>query len=119
MTASRKLIGESADYQSTVTLVILSLFPTCPILASPTTEPGRRGWRRRLGSPISAPHFFARTLPTASSAQTTLAFRFPLCTSVLPVVEALLLDRDEPASTRLTLATPGYPPLPTPHRIES
>jgi hypothetical protein len=45
-------------YPSTVTSVILSPFLTCPILASPTTEPGRRGWKRRLGSPISAPHFF-------------------------------------------------------------
>jgi hypothetical protein len=47
---------------STVTPVILSASRTCPILASPTTEPGRRGWKRRLGSPISAPHFFALNL---------------------------------------------------------
>src|SRR5260370_15529654 len=49
-------------YQSTVTLVILSASSTSRILASPTTEPGRRGWKRRLGSPISAPHFFAFNL---------------------------------------------------------
>ena len=49
-------------YQGTVTLVILPAFRTCRILASPTTEPGRRGWKRRLGSPISAPHFFACNL---------------------------------------------------------
>ncbi len=46
-------------YPGTVTSVILSAFATCRILASPTTEPGRRGWKRRLGSPHSTPHFFA------------------------------------------------------------
>src|ERR1700684_2343427 len=46
------------SYLRSVTLVILSVFSTGRILASPTTEPGRRGWSRRLGSPISTPHFF-------------------------------------------------------------
>jgi len=57
--------GNLPGYLRTVTLVILSAFSTCPILASPTTEPGRRGWSRRLGSPDSTPHFFA---PNSSSA---------------------------------------------------
>ena len=55
------LVKPPSGYQGTVTLVILSASATCRILASPTTEPGRRGWKRRLGSPLSAPHFFART----------------------------------------------------------
>src|SRR5229473_5109652 len=54
--------GPPSGYLSTVTPVILSAFSTCPILASPTTEPGRRGWKRRLGSPLSAPHFFCLAL---------------------------------------------------------
>jgi len=55
------LVKPPPGYEGTVTLVILSAFRTCHILTSPTTEPGRRGWKRRLGSPLSAPHFFART----------------------------------------------------------
>ena len=58
------LVKPPSGYQGTVTLVILSASATCRILASPTTEPGRRGWKRRLGSPLSAPHFFARTAAT-------------------------------------------------------
>jgi hypothetical protein len=66
-------------YQSTVTLVILSPSATCPILASPTTEPGRRGWKRRLGSPVSAPHFFARSRKRSFPALTQAFPRVPLC----------------------------------------
>jgi hypothetical protein len=51
----------SFGYQGAVTSVILSASCTCRILASPTTEPGRRGWKRRLGSPLSAPHFLPCT----------------------------------------------------------
>src|SRR3954447_12199880 len=47
----------SGSYLRTVTPVILSLFYTCGILASPTTEPGRRGWERRLRSLLPTPHF--------------------------------------------------------------
>jgi hypothetical protein len=60
-------------YQRTVTLVILSVFRSSPILASPTTEPGRRGWKRRLGSPISAPHFFVLTLTHPDHSPVSLA----------------------------------------------
>src|SRR2546430_14247686 len=39
-------------------LVILSTRQEETILHSPTTEPGRRGWEWRLGSPLPAPIFF-------------------------------------------------------------
>ena len=90
------LLKPPSGYQGTVTPVILSAFSTCPILASPTTEPGRRGWKRRLGSPLSAPHFFARAscphLKDSGDSEPTLP-GFPLCHSVPPVVQALLFDR--------------------------
>jgi SH3 domain-containing YSC84-like protein 1 len=40
-----------------MTSVILSVRRLKAILRLPTTEPGRRGWNRRLGSPTSAPIF--------------------------------------------------------------
>src|SRR6202789_1608136 len=60
---ANRLDLSAPHYQSTVTPVILSRFLSCRILVSPTTEPGRRGWKRRLGSPISAPHFLPRHSP--------------------------------------------------------
>ncbi len=125
-------------YLSTVTLVILSAFPTCPILASPTTEPGRRGWKRRLGSPISAPHFFARPSRNQPLNPHLVLPCAPLCALWF---KPLPLDRNHPTwmilpdrhnsrvqasyqprtenSPRLTLITPSYPSFRTPHRIQS
>ena len=51
-----------------LTFVILSEIPTHLILASPTTEPGRRGWKWRLGSLLSAPHFFVLNASVVRSA---------------------------------------------------
>ena len=86
------LLKPPSGYLSTVTLVILSAFSTCPILASPTTEPGRRGWKRRLGSPLSAPHFLPA--PRRLRRFKTDTSGFPLCSSVPPVVQAFLFDRN-------------------------
>jgi hypothetical protein len=102
------LVKPPSGYQGTVTLVILSASATCRILPSPTTEPGRRGWKRRLGSPLSAPHFFCPhrgdsgvSKPTLNMVSVTPATvhppdfsGFPLCSSVPPVVQALLFDRN-------------------------
>src|SRR5208282_570462 len=76
-------IKRSFGYQSTVTRVILSASHTCRILALPTTEPGRRGWKRRLGSPISAPHFLLHNLthPDHSPAILLSAHRIELRTT--------------------------------------
>jgi len=61
---------ETGRYLGTVTPVILSLFPVSPILASPTTEPGRRGWERGLRSLPPTPHFFAlRAYSVTASAE--------------------------------------------------
>src|SRR5882762_2670551 len=94
-------------YLSTVTLVILSASATCPILASPTTEPGRRGWKRRLGSPLSAPHFFAPTscphLEETSASKPHFALRVspvppcsPLCTPCAPCGSSFSLGHKPP-----------------------
>ena len=52
-------LGHAVRYRGSVPQVILLPSAPCRILASPTTEPGRRGWEWRLGSPRSAPIFFA------------------------------------------------------------
>src|SRR5215469_2740940 len=45
------------------------------ILRSPTTEPGRRGWEWRLGSPLSAPIFLAFPFPVNSLSTFYFPFR--------------------------------------------
>src|SRR5581483_5848757 len=54
--------SETGRYLGPMTSVILLVRGGCTILGSPTTEPGRRGWDRRLGSPISAPILFSREI---------------------------------------------------------
>jgi len=57
-----------------MTSVILLLPTPGGILRLPTTEPGRRGWNRRLGSLISAPIFLPPGIHYANSSTATLHF---------------------------------------------
>src|SRR5690348_6530396 len=62
----------------TVPLVILWPGRHWAILRSPTTEPGRRGWKWRLGSLLSAPHFFVYTIPASLNQPSTTICPIPL-----------------------------------------
>src|SRR3954451_18526810 len=86
------------------TVVILAEKAMYPILASPTTEPGRRGWSWQRGSPTSAlslclkvrfhnkhPFLFiiqrsAATKDPFRRHEHLLQYVFPLCPSVFSVV---------------------------------
>src|SRR6476646_10609839 len=67
-----------------MTSVILLLPTLGGILCLPTTEPGRRGWNRRLGSLISAPIFCHQVFTTPTPLpQHRIFHRVELCLLLL------------------------------------